>query len=215
MNWMVVATGGRFMFGMGGQRQYVGIDDIAYSLSRIPRYNGQFAPDVPHYSVAQHSVLVSRMVPPEMRLAALLHDGHEAYTGDIIVPMQREFEHRLPGFQKMLHELQDEIQAEIHRAYDIIHPLSADWVATIHEADVAVMRMEREQILTPTRWTKNWSCDTQPVRIQFPVEASFQPLIASEAHAAFMTRFHDLMRPTSLEPPACTNDPQWTTMVTS
>lgn len=62
------------------------LEDIAHSLSKICRYNGH---SVDHYSVAEHSVLVSRHVRPENRLQALLHDAPEAYLGDIIRPVKR------------------------------------------------------------------------------------------------------------------------------
>lgn len=63
--------------------------DIAIALSRIWRFGGgtdEF------YSVAEHSLWVMRravMGDAKLALLALLHDAHEAYTGDIITPMKR------------------------------------------------------------------------------------------------------------------------------
>lgn len=53
---------------------------FALSLSRINRYcgNGKFP-----YSVAQHSVLLSDIVPEELAKAALIHDCPEVFIGDI------------------------------------------------------------------------------------------------------------------------------------
>lgn len=74
--------------------------DIAHPLAMICRYGGH----VPgHYSVAEHSVLVSRLVEewgygPTVQLQALLHDAAEAYVGDMVRPLKgfmpefREFE---------------------------------------------------------------------------------------------------------------------------
>jgi hypothetical protein len=63
------------------------IRDIAHHLSQINRYTG--AAPIP-YSVAQHSVAVSRhFVNWEMRLAGLLHDAGEAYLNDIASPLKK------------------------------------------------------------------------------------------------------------------------------
>jgi 5'-deoxynucleotidase YfbR-like HD superfamily hydrolase len=35
---------------------------------------------------------VSRLVPPELALAALLHDAHETYVGDVVRPVKRYLE---------------------------------------------------------------------------------------------------------------------------
>lgn len=61
------------------------IDDIAGSLSKICRFGGH--PRV-HYSVAQHSVLVTAMVPDALKQAALLHDASETYLGDVVKPLK-------------------------------------------------------------------------------------------------------------------------------
>ena len=72
----------------------VEIEDIAHGLSRVARWNGQTAGEWA-YSVAQHSVLVERLVaildrdlPQRWRLAALLHDAPEYVIGDMITPLK-------------------------------------------------------------------------------------------------------------------------------
>jgi 5'-deoxynucleotidase YfbR-like HD superfamily hydrolase len=68
--------------------EHIRLGDIAHALARIPRFNGH---TIEPWSVADHSRLVARLLPddvgPTLRLAALLHDGHEAYLGDITSPV--------------------------------------------------------------------------------------------------------------------------------
>lgn len=66
------------------------VEDIAHHLSQINRYSG--ATERP-WSVAAHSLLCVRLahglhVTPYQALWTLLHDAHEAYTGDTIRPMK-------------------------------------------------------------------------------------------------------------------------------
>lgn len=67
----------------------IDIEDIAWSLSNIMRFNGHLSTQI---SVARHSLEVSRLVPPELALAALLHDAHETYVGDVVRPVKRYLE---------------------------------------------------------------------------------------------------------------------------
>ena len=59
---------------------------MAEQLAKIARFNGATA-GAP-YSVAQHSLLVADLVPPDVAPYALLHDFHEALFGDLITPAQ-------------------------------------------------------------------------------------------------------------------------------
>ena len=83
--WFTTYTGKKFHI-FDPSLDEIDIADIAHSLSLICRYGGHL-PE--HYSVAQHSVLVSNLVPENIALEALLHDAEEAYTGDMIRPFKK------------------------------------------------------------------------------------------------------------------------------
>lgn len=72
----------------------IDIRDISHGLSNICRFTGQTST---FYSVAEHCMHVSSIVKartgdPFLELGGLLHDAHEAYTGDISSPMKWAFE---------------------------------------------------------------------------------------------------------------------------
>jgi len=66
--------------------QDIDIRDIAHALSMLNRFNGRTQKP---FSVAQHSVMVSRLLPPKLRLFGLLHDAAEGVLGDVISPVKR------------------------------------------------------------------------------------------------------------------------------
>ena len=76
---------------------------IAKQLGALCRYAGA-TPD--HYSVARHSLVVAALAPddPQHKMAALLHDAHEAFTGDILRPMTRRLS--MPSRMEILCEQQ-------------------------------------------------------------------------------------------------------------
>ncbi len=62
----------------------IDLESLAVSLSRQVRFNGHTSRPI---SVLEHSFAVAQLVPPQHRLAALLHDAQEALIGDIVRPV--------------------------------------------------------------------------------------------------------------------------------
>ena len=71
------------------QPEHLDIEDIAQALSNICRFNGHCN----FYSVAEHSVHCANLaedlsLPDAGIFAALMHDAHEAYIGDMPKPLK-------------------------------------------------------------------------------------------------------------------------------
>ncbi len=86
-DWIQVRSGRKF-HPLDPRPEDVDINDIAHALSNLCRFTGHCTD---FYSVAQHSVIASQIVPPASALAALLHDASEAYMGDISPARGRGF----------------------------------------------------------------------------------------------------------------------------
>ena len=115
----------------------IDINDIAHSLSMLCRFNGHTSE---FYSVAQHSVRVSNILPEKLRLEGLLHDATEFIIGDLIRPIKRTKE-----LSKYV-ELEDKIWALIARKFDLNNPIDrmVEW------ADQAVLYAEIHQFMPYT-----------------------------------------------------------------
>lgn len=153
----------------------VDIEDIAHSLSRQNRFLGHT--EMP-YTVAQHSILVSKQVPPDHALAGLLHDAAEAYFGDIIRPvkelMGREFRRMHDNFTRLVFE-----------AYSVTFPIPQ----AVHEADHRLLVTEMHD---PRIYGKP---EVTPIRAEGykPYDMEIFPYAsASEAEFRFITHFREL-----------------------
>ena len=86
MNSEIMMYSGRLVDPFDLQPDDFDIADIARALSMQCRYSGHVKF---FYSVAQHSWLLSYLVPVELRRAALLHDVCEAFCSDVPNPVKR------------------------------------------------------------------------------------------------------------------------------
>lgn len=145
------------------------IEDIAHALSHICRFGGHTHS---FYSVAQHSVLVSHLVPPEHQLAALMHDAAEAYIGDAVTPLKA----LLPDFQMM--------EERIERALFAAHGIPLPLPQCVKDADLAALATELRDLtmLRAVSWAGVQAMDMTIV-----------PCSAGQARVAFLTRYRDLM----------------------
>lgn len=78
------------------------IEDIAHSLSNTCRYGGHCKT---LYSVAEHCERLTLLVPPSLKIHALLHDAPEALTGcgDVVSMMKHNVFPVIGTLEQILH----------------------------------------------------------------------------------------------------------------
>ena len=87
MNQYFQTYNGKHVHPLSPSQDEIVIEDVAHSLSQQCRFLGHTDA---LYTVAQHCVLVSEMVPPGDALWGLLHDASEAYLCDLPAPIKRD-----------------------------------------------------------------------------------------------------------------------------
>ncbi len=132
-DWSQTWTGGRF-YTSDPRPGDISILDIAMALGNMARYNGHCR----FYSVAEHSILVSYMVPSEHALCALAHDFTEAYIADITRPTKRAL-----GKNNTYFELEDSIWK---KAIAPKFGLPLDLPECVKYADAQIIHVEKERL---------------------------------------------------------------------
>ena len=148
----------------------IDIEDIAHALSLICRFTGH----VNEFdSVAQHSLIVSRIVPQEHRLVGLMHDATEAYLTDVSRPLKA----MLPDYRAAEHKL----WLAIAERFD----LPVELPFAVKQADNISLIWEQRDLMNGAD-------------LAFPELASVLPegrlvgLSSADAKALFLKKFDDL-----------------------
>ena len=124
--------------------------------------------------MAQHSVLVSCIVPEEHALQALLHDATEAYMGDMVKPLKDI----MPEFQAM----EEKLQKTIFRRFGVneeMHP-------AVKDADMILLTTEQRDIMCND--DDDWGCCRSFGVLPFTIT----PLPPTEAYNCFMEAYYEL-----------------------
>ena len=120
-------------------------EDIAEALAKTCRFGGHC---MGFYSVAQHSLVVAQLLPRRWRAWGLLHDAHEAFTGDLISPLKALIGEPIRAIERRLDAL-------IYEAAGLSPP-DAELAAAIKRADLVALATERRDLVEPshrTAWT--------------------------------------------------------------
>lgn len=160
------------------------VEDIAHALSRICRYTGH-TPG--HYSVAEHSLLVSRLLIREtgnlsLAYQGLMHDAPEAYVGDLSRPLKTSS----PALSVAL----EQIESKIWGAICLRHGLNYNLSDVVHEMDTALYLVEMKAI-----FGEGNRYDTRYYEAARPVG-----LPAERAERVFLAVYRQLRQALGLEP---------------
>ena len=147
----------------------IDIIDIAHALSLTCRWGGQCSY---FYSVAQHSVPVSKALPDELKLQGLLHDASEAYLGDLPRPIKQV----IPEYK----EVENRLLSVIFEKYKVPYPIANE----VHEID-AYMLYNEANILMPDHGWSNSKCNA--------FDANIRPSPPAGVEQWFLMEFDDLM----------------------
>jgi len=168
--WIQTVTGKQF-WPMDARPEEVDIEDIAHALSMLCRFNGhckQF------YSVAEHSVHVSKMVSIENATWGLLHDAAEAYLSDIPKPVKQEL--------SLFNEFEDRLLEVIAERFGMPRKIPSE----VKQVDMQLLATEKEALMgqEPAPWMG------LPEALDPSMIQAWGP---AEAKQEFLKRFHELI----------------------
>lgn len=151
----------------------IAIEDIANGLANNCRWSGQCKG---FYSIAQHSVLVSKVIAPNYALYGLLHDASEAYTGDVSHPLKKMI-------GDLFRPIENKIEAAVWKRYGLEQP---NQVVQEHikDADMSVALAEARVLMDMEMTYKN----VRPAKVDLTHQWDHR-----DAKIMFMNRFQELM----------------------
>lgn len=144
------------------------LEAVAHALANQCRWTGHVKR---FYSVAEHSVLVSRIEPS---LESLLHDASEAYLSDLARPVKHA-----PGLGDVYLECEERLERAIALRFSLTWP----WPKKVKQADDHMLCREA-QYLVP-----HLGAIMPPAPIGTPIPRCWTP---EEAETAFLRRFDQL-----------------------
>ena len=169
MSWIQTYTGKAF-YPLREEPGIIDIRDIAHALSLQCRFNGHCSD---FYSVAQHSVHVSEVVPDAFALWGLLHDAAEAY----LTYLPRPVKSHMPQFRDLEDRLLGLIMAQ--------HQLSMPMPDEVRLADEQMLMTEARDLMEVP--PMDWKIPVMPFD-----DMKIKPLSPKKAEQLFLQRYAEL-----------------------
>lgn len=162
----------------------IDITDIAWALSRMPRFSGHSIPYIP-YSVAQHCIQVMKELAPygyKIQLHGLLHDAAEAYINDLPSPVKH-----IPEIHAVISKLEDMLMLTIYEAIGIEPP-------TEEEHKIVKVADKHQQAVEAYNFMYSRGSDWNLPEVSFKKLQEFeQPKTSVEAYDLFLSYFEMLL----------------------
>jgi 5'-deoxynucleotidase YfbR-like HD superfamily hydrolase len=160
------------------------IEDIAWALSRMPRFSGHSIPYVP-YSVAQHCIQVAEDLKeygPTVQLYGLLHDAAEAYINDLPSPVKH-----IPEIHAVIKKLEDSLMTAIYTALDIEMP-------TEKQAELVKRADKTQQAVEAYNFMYSRGKDWNLPEVNFTKLQEFrEPMTSIDSYHKFLSYFEELV----------------------
>lgn len=172
----ILTQGGRYIDFIAVDDNDYDVEDIAHALANLGRFTGHTRS---FYSVAQHSVLASRIVPEEDALAALLHDASEAYLGDVAKPLKE----LLPDYRA----IEERLERALFAQFGVPYPLPA----SVKRADRILLATEKRDLM-PAHDRSCGSDDWALIAGIEPLAERIVPLPPWAAKQLFLARIDEL-----------------------
>lgn len=173
-DWIQTFTGRQF-WPLDPEPEDFAVEDIAHALSLICRFGGHTNF---HYSVAQHSLLVSKLCPPDYALEGLLHDAAEAYLADVPRPIK----HDLGGLMASYLQAEKQIERALADRFRLTYP----WPDIVKYADNVALATEKRDVMKPE--PAPWADLPPPHDVTIPSASS------RFVEASFLSRLSGLLR---------------------
>lgn len=163
---------------------------IAWSLAQLNRFNGHA---LRPYSVAEHSLLVLEIMERQLlvtdvhaHLAGLMHDAHEAVTGDMHSPGKS-------AIGAAWSQWEEQFESKV-RSQFALHTASTAFRDVIHQADLIALATERRDLMP-------WHAELSPWPVLYGVlpadwidlrDASRRNVGWEDWRDRFLDKFHEL-----------------------
>lgn len=153
------------------QPEDITIQDIAWGLSHIPRFNGQLSQ---RYTVADHSIFVSMETED---IEGLLHDGSEAFLCDVPSPLKT----LLPEYRV----IEARFMTVIADKFGFPYPMS-------QKTKTADLALREEEGVKFTKREPNWIISDYSYVNKTNYLSDFTPKEFFDLYQSFLDRFNDL-----------------------